>query len=477
MTQASALTQLVPATILGDIHKTLSPEPLLTSPEIRAFYQSGLNKVRGGDKVDSMALDLENSLGVSFYKAFLIGHPGVGKSTELTRLVEKMSGRFRAIRFRVTEDLDPGSFKPFDILLLMMVKVVEETRKPVNEGGARMSPSDGLLQTVVDWFANEETTTTWSSKTGVETSAGIGTQSGSLWQKVLGLFASIKGEIKYASDRTTKIIDYRLQRVSALIDMINKLLNECNNLLREATGCEWLFIGEQFDRPGIPVNLVEDFFLNYANIVKDLQTHVIFTIPIGLVYSERATQLPCPSERIHIVPDTPVFDCDHRQSRDGRAALREILEARVSAELFERNQMKRVIVASGGNPRDLFTLVGQSAKSAILRRSAKYKIAKTDVDRAIAELRTDYERKLGIGPYDVEKLTYAEKAARLVDIYNQKPDARIPDPVLYSLLNARAVLEFDGQRWFGVHPLVVDILKVQGRLTAPEGAKVPGGTD
>ena len=103
-----------------------------------------------------------------------------------------------------------------------------------------------------------------------------------------------------------------------------------------------MFIGEEFDKPGIDISLVEDFFLKYANIFKDIQVHAIFTIPIGLVYSERATQLPCAPERIHIVPDTPVFDRDHKVCKEGRAALQEILVARVSPKLFGPNQMKKL---------------------------------------------------------------------------------------------------------------------------------------
>jgi hypothetical protein len=237
-----------------------------------------------------------------------------------------------------------------------------------------------------------------------------------------------------------------------------------------------MFIGEEFDKPGIPIKLVEDFFLNYANIFKELQAHAIFTIPIGLVYSERKTQLPCSQERIHIVSDTPVFDRDHQACKVGRAALQEILVARVSPKLFGPNQMKRLIVASGGNLRDLFGMVYQAADWA-LDRGAKGRIGKEDADRAIAFLRTNYTRTLGVGPYDAAELTYAQKAKRLVAIYRQARDHNIPDPVLYSLLNARAVQEFNGgERWFGVHPLFVDILQRQGRLEPAEDGKVPGGT-
>lgn len=122
-------------------------------------------------------------------------------------------------------------------------------------------------------------------------------------------------------------------------------------------------------------------------------------------------------------------------------------------------------------------MVSQAADSALLNQPAKSKIGKADVDGAINSLRTDYIRRLGVGPYDPEKLTYEQKAARLIAVYNREPGYDVPDPVLYSLLNARAVQEFNGERWFGVHPLVVDILRAQGKLVPPDGGKVAGGTE
>ena len=71
---------------------------------------------------------------------------------------------------------------------------------------------------------------------------------------------------------------------------------------------------------------------------------------------------------------------------------------------------------------------------------------------------------------------YEEKARRLVSIYHQETGNDVPDGVLYKLLLARAVQEFNNIGWFGVHPLVVDILKAHGKLQARVGTNILGGT-
>jgi hypothetical protein len=228
------------------------------------------------------------------------------------------------------------------------------------------------------------------------------------------------------------------------------------------------------DPPGIPPALTESLFLNYANLFNDLRTHLVFNIPITLAYSEKATQLPLPQI---CIPDTPVFHPDHTPHEEGRAALRAILEARIIAELLEEGQMTRLIVASGGNLRDLFQMVSNVADIAAIRTGGKGKINQADAAAAINDKRSAYVRSLGTSPYDVQPLTYEDKARRLVSIYKQQPGNDVPDPVLHSLLRARAVQEFNGTRWFGVHPLVVDTLIAHGKLKAAKGKAILGGTD
>ena len=466
------------ASNLSQVYEALSPEPLTTKEQFDAYYRD-LNPVRGMDVVALMALNLWRASAASPYKAFLMGHSGVGKSTELTRLIQRVNERYRAVRFSAVSELDPTSFRPFDVLLLMMARVVEEATRTVEEGGPGLSIASERLDEIWRWLSGEKITRSVTTGVGAAAEAGAGLKGGSLLANVLGLFASIKGEMKYASERKTEIVEYRLSRLSQLIDLANRLLDDCNGALRRAAGQEWLVIGEDFDKPGIPKGRVEDLFLTYANVFKELRSHLIITIPITLGQSTQAVRLPFPANQRICLPDTPVYDAGHGPHAVGRAALRSVLEARVAPDLFEAGQMERLLVASGGNLRDLFALAARAADNALLRAGGADRpslhVAPPDVSAAIDWMRGEYQRRLGDSPYDDERIDYKVKAERMVRLYNAEPAADIPDACLYSLLRARVIQEFNGKRWLGVHPLAVDILASQGLLgdTRP----VPGGTE
>jgi hypothetical protein len=463
------------ATSLDDVYRTLQLTPLETPEELQAFYQPAINETRGGDKMQRLRLRLGRAArdGVPF-KACVMGHRGVGKSTELSRLIGQVDEQFNPIRFSATTDLDPGNFRPLDVVLLMMAEVAEHTAKPIEQGGAGQPPSEARLRDIWNWFASEEVTRAQAEEMTASLEAGAGVEKDSLWAKVIGLFAALKGEIKYASTRQTTVVDYRLTRLTSLIDVANRLLDECNQRLQAACGKQWLFVGEDFDKAGITTDRIEELFITYANIFQDLRTHLIFNLPIGLYYSDKALRLPFAGDCSFVIPDTPVYNQDHSANAMGRDALEKVLEARMALDLFEPDQMTRLIVASGGNFRDLFTLVNYAADTALVRNAQK--INADDVRGAIANLRSDYERRLGQSPFDRETITYDQKATRLVEVYQGDTEVKIPDGVMYSLLNARAIQEFNGKRWFGVHPLVVDILADQKRLPPNLAGEVVGGT-
>jgi hypothetical protein len=225
--------QLTPATNLDDIYKTLVLAPLMTQEELKAFYRDEMNQVRGGDRIGHMKRGLNQAHGSTFYKTFFIGHPGVGKSTEMTRLEYRVADKFRTIRFSAATDLDAAGFKPFDVLLVMMIKLVEEISKLKAEGDLENALPKGLIEDIVRWFGPEKITQTTTRSTGVNASAGIKPSPvASAVSGLLGLFAELKGEMKYTADRKAETTEYRLNAVSTLIVLLNRLLVAANILLQ-----------------------------------------------------------------------------------------------------------------------------------------------------------------------------------------------------------------------------------------------------
>jgi len=462
------MSELGPALTLEDFYRTLEPDPLLTSDQIRSYYAPELNQVRGEDKVLRLAQALRRAYAGLHFRAFLYGHIGAGKSTEFTRLATTVADKFQTVRFSAKQELDPSNAKPFDILILMMIRLAEQAAKPLDQGGIEWQPSEATLKQILRWFSDEKAVEARTTGMGLEAEVGIGVESDSLWSKIIGVFASAKGEMKFSSERKTEIVDYRLRRLPDLIGLINLFFDECNSELQRRHTKNWLILGEDFEKLLNPT-LPEELFIKYSAAFSTLRCHFIFTIPVSLAFTSRGSDLPFP---VYSIPDTPVYTAKHHADPRGRQALKDLLARRIDLKLLAPDQAERGIVASGGHLRDLFSILREASDLALLDNPPSLAITSVHIDKAIYKLRHEIRLRLGESPYEKTAVTWEQKAARLLKIYEGDPNAAIPDPILYSLLHSRAVQEFNGEGWFGVAPLVVDLLREQERLpvTAPGGS-------
>ncbi len=89
------------------------------------------NQARGDDKVKRLKLGLRRAANSNrdYFKACLMGHPGVGKSTEIARLTHdpEFQEQYRPLQFNVLTDLNPVTFNPLDIILLIVIELGEAT--------------------------------------------------------------------------------------------------------------------------------------------------------------------------------------------------------------------------------------------------------------------------------------------------------------------------------------------------------------
>jgi len=158
-----------PATELDQLYLTLRPQPLIGPEEFRSYYREQVNEVRGEDTVARLSLKLQQAYRTLPFKAFLMGHPGVGKSTEISRLLERVKAQQVGIRLSIATELNPASFKVFDVLLLMLIRLVEAAN------GMEAIPlagilTDRLVSDIQRWFGTEQ----------VETNSAVATAAGGL---------------------------------------------------------------------------------------------------------------------------------------------------------------------------------------------------------------------------------------------------------------------------------------------------------
>jgi hypothetical protein len=171
-----------PAESLDELYLTLRPEPLETSEQFRKFYRGEINLVRGEDTVVRLSSRLQQSYGALPFRAFVTGHPGVGKSTEISRLLDRIKEQHVGIRLSVANELNPASFKIFDVLLLMLARIAEEANE-MNVIPLQGHRSEALIHEITQWFATEREKSSHTRTSGAE------------WAAVLRLFVSAKAEM------------------------------------------------------------------------------------------------------------------------------------------------------------------------------------------------------------------------------------------------------------------------------------------
>ena len=396
------------------------------------------------------------------FKAFLLGHPGVGKTTEVNKLLLELDKQFRPLRLSVLSELNPGTLRYYDVLLLILIRVVfEVSRAPVI--GFEDTDLPKMLAQVRDHLAKR-----WTRHLQVDAAefgAGVGPNIP---------FLKLFGNIKQGRTRERGSEEHELSLVSELTALMNTVLQECNRLLRKhQEGREWVVILEDLEKIGLSPTALKELFMGLRPSLQILDGHFIVIIPIWLKYSKDADIVLPPNFESFMIPDIAVFQRNHERDEETIAALKAVVTARVNESLFEDGVLERFCIASGGNLRDLFLMIRSAMLSARLRYADV--ISTADADGAVASLRNDYKNWLGSTGQDDAETPLSEKLDRLVAIYQRKdPSVEVPDPVLYLLLRQRCALQYNGAGWIGVHPLIVDLLIDFAKLEphSPGGSRI-----
>ena len=399
------------------------------------------------DVVGGLAFRIEDS---SRSTAQLIsGHRGCGKSTELLRLANRLEReKFLVVYFAADDDIDLGDLVYTD-LLLSIIKRLERT---LSENGIQID--ERLSRGIMMWFA--EVVYGWTDQTAMEatlkTEFELGFQAPAPLPVIAKLLARITGQIRTGHE-IRKDIRLKLDpQIFALIERINEYIRAALPEIQKKGYRDIVIIIDNLDR--IVLRVLDEktgrtthdaLYLEHAEQLKALDAHMVYTVPISMFYSPKATQLSGAFPNYKILPMIKVENEDGSPCQNGIDLLSDVAEKRIDvASLFEAGVIRFVAEKSGGMLRDFIRLLGYTIEMAEAG-GGTIPVPKKHAERAFRFLINEYGRMVPDMHFGLlAKVAKNKKAKNDTDHQS----------MLYNL----SILEYlNGNRWCDVHPAVREL--------------------
>lgn len=360
------------------------------------------------------------------------GHRGVGKTTELLRVSERLSrgvgdSRYFVSMLRSEQWLDLDDITAIDVAFQLIRQLVTDL---VERGGMSFKAEEirGWGRRIVDWV----------SQTGLEV--------GPDWMKLSFTLKDFPGQ----RDEFRELLRGQLP---TLFDNVNqRLLTPAREHLAKA-GYSGGIVAIVDDLDKIPQRALGDaqgttnhqqLFLHDGKLLRSLHCDVLYTVPIELAYSNSQNELVNTfGGRVLSLPVLPLRNNDGVPQPRVLAALRSIYERRVqeagaieSAVFAHDALLADMLGSTGGHVRSLCIAMRE-----MLVADSDLPIDTDGMTRALSRLGRGMRRGLERGDQEV---------LRAVDADGQRCD----DPAFFRLLRNGYLLAYedDARDWYAPHP-------------------------
>ena len=366
----------------------------------------------------------------------LLGHRGCGKSTEINKLEVRLKEAGFAVRkIDCQTEANLATLKVEDILIFIsnaLLDICEEKNIDID-------PSD--VEKLKYYFDTIEKIIT--RKTGKTASGGVGGGI-NLNLQVFKLTAEAKGQIMGSSDEITTV----RRNLINYFDEWNVCIDNIIEKIREKDDQKYpIIIFENFDKIRETERAIDMFTKGYLD---NIRTPVIYTFPISLSYSEKFGTIE-QYVSSHVFPMIEVNKKTGEKNEAGYEAIKKIIAKRASLDFFEEDAVNLLIEKTGGCLRDIFKMTVQALR--YTDRQSKERVGVKEVGWALEDERSLITRRITMKDYPA-----------LNEIYKTKAEIEDKSTML-RLLEAHVVLEYNGERWHDLHPLIYDFLKENNRIT------------
>lgn len=389
------------------------------------------------------------------------GHRGTGKSTELLRLKTYLEEKgYFVVYFAVDDqDIEPEDVEYADILMACTRHLVE---------AIKIEQHNPLLE----WMESR-----WESFKDLMLME-VSFQGLNLEQQI-SQFSKITATIKAIPDKRRELRQKINANTPSLVEALNNFILQAQKSLPKNKNKGLVIIADNLDRivevqeEGKRSNY-EEIYINRSEMLRGLKCHVIYTVPIDVVYSDSVTSIEASYHKLDVVPMMMVRNLDGSINEAGLNKLRELICQRVRLiepklektldgkvdgldlpAVFDSPETLNILcLMSGGHMRDLMKLI-QSAIEQVDNLPITSKAAKL----ATEKMRETYRK--GVQEYQWYILAQANNCK---DKKDDKEHLRLLRN--RSLLEYRYYDENDSlQIWCDVHPLIEKTPKFQDALS------------
>lgn len=426
---------------LSRIAQAFEPEPL-SGKDLDEFYYSDTMPIRMGDDNVSPMRDIYHSCIKPRQQNahLLMGHGGCGKSTELNvlkREFEEVGHKVEVVKCRLEADLLGVTY--WDLLILLgthLYKIAEDSECNL--------PQE-LVNKIDKFWKTIDISETASSDGTLGFAGGLAVKTPKLLP-LFKIFSGLSTEVKLGYEKKMKIRNKVRKSVGQWMGYMKEV---ADHITQHLYGKQPIIIFEDLDKL-----FPEKAWKIFDNPLSEMSFPVIYTFPISLSYAPKFKRLDGAfSNNVHTLPMIKIRDQHGNPISCGMDIIKKIVRKRADSSLFDEDALTFLINKTGGVLRDLFRCILRAAGRAEYRNADK--IEQEDAQSAINQLKSSLTRLIEI-----------KNNPLLINIYKgSKHKNQIEDKkMLLEMMQGLVVLEYNGERWHDLHPLIEDFLIEQGEV-------------